>query len=163
MIGGSRSKLTLSTLWRERQLSDDDFGLDDFALEPELLEPEPLEPEPLEPEPLEPEPLEPEVFAPELSDFVADDELSLEEEPLSELELLESLVVDDAAVVDAGFLPRLSVLKKPEPLKVTPTGVKTFLTGNISPESGWAISVRLSSWKPCWTSMVSPVSTNLYT
>jgi hypothetical protein len=69
--------------------------------------------------------------------------------------------LDDGAGDVADFLPRLSVLKKPDPLNVTPTGVKTFLTGSISPESGWAISVRLSSWKPCWTSIVSPVSTNL--
>jgi hypothetical protein len=69
--------------------------------------------------------------------------------------------LDDGAGDVDDFLPRLSVLKKPDPLNVTPTGVKTFLTGNISPESGWAISVRLSSWKPCWTSIVSPVSTNL--
>jgi hypothetical protein len=53
--------------------------------------------------------------------------------------------VDDASlgVVLEVFLPRLSVLKKPEPLNVTPTGVKTFLTGRSSPESGWAISVRV--------------------
>ncbi len=50
---------------------------------------------------------------------------------------------------DDGFLPRLSVLKKPDPLKVTPTGVKTFLTAMTSPVSGWANSVRVSSWKPC--------------
>lgn len=71
---------------------------------------------------------------------------------------------DDSPLPDDDvddFLPRLSVLKKPEPLNVTPTGVKTFLTGNTSPESGWAISVRVSSWNPWWTSMVSPVSTNL--
>ena len=117
----------------------------------------------------------------ELSDFVADDE-PLDDEPTSELDdeeffvsfdafespeslLPESLLPDSLPPVDgvADFLPRLSVLKNPEPLKVTPTGVKTFLTGITSPESGWAISVRLSSWKPCWTSMVSPVSTNLYT
>ncbi len=155
MIGGSRSDPTLSTLRRERQPSDDDFGLDA---------------EPLEPEPPESEPLEPELFELELSGFVADDEVSLDDEPPSEpdelpsepdeLELCESPVVD-VAVVDADFLPRLSVLKKPDPLKVTPTGVKTFLTGRTSPDSGWATSVRLSSWKPCWTSMVSPVSTNL--
>lgn len=116
--------------------------------------------DPVDAEPLEPAPLEPALF--ELSDFVAD--VSLDDEPLSEPELVvfESPVVD-AGAVDACFLPRLSVLKKPDPLKVTPTGVKTFLTGSSSPESGWAISVRLSSWKPCWTSMVSPVSTNLYT
>ncbi len=108
------------------------------------------------------EPLDDEL---ELSDFVEDDELLSEDddELLSdddEPESFDSFVVVDA-VVDDDFLPRLSVLKNPEPLKVTPTGVKTFFTGRISPLAGWAISVRLSSWKPCWTSMVSPVSTNL--
>ena len=123
-----------------------------------------------------PEPEPPELPELELSDFVADDDPPVDEPPseLDEVELVESfddfespesLLLDslppDVGVVD--FLPRLSVLKNPEPLKVTPTGVKTFLTGMTSPESGWAISERLSSWKPCWTSMVSPVSTNLYT
>jgi hypothetical protein len=88
-------------------------------------------------------------------DFESDDEES-DFEVLSD-ELPESLDAGD----DADFLPRLSVLKKPDPLNVTPTGVKTFLTGIISPESGWATSVRFSSWNPCWTSIVSPVSTNL--
>ena len=92
------------------------------------------------------------------SDFVSF--LSLVEPPPS-LDVLDVSLVD-AGVVD-DFLPRLSVLKKPDPLNVTPTGVNTFLTGRTSPVSGWAISVRVSSWKPCWTSMVSPVSTNLYT
>ncbi len=101
-----------------------------------------------------------------VSDFLVDvdsaflDVVSLEPELLLSLEVLDESLDDDAVVV-ADFLPRLSVLKKPEPLNVTPTGVKTFLTGRTSPVSGWAISVRLSSWKPCWTSMVSPVSTNL--
>jgi hypothetical protein len=91
---------------------------------------------------------------PELSDFVDDEPVSDdEEEPAS--------FVPAAAGVVADFLPRLSVLKNPDPLKVTPTGVKTFFTARTSPLSGWAISVRFSSWKPCWTSMVSPVSTNL--
>jgi hypothetical protein len=91
---------------------------------------------------------------PALSDFVDDEPLSDDEdEP-------ESFVLDVAVDV-ADVLPRLSVLKNPEPLNVTPTGVKTFFTGRTSPLSGWAISVRFSSWKPCWTSMVSPVSTNL--
>ena len=118
-------------------------------------------------EPLDDEPLEDEL---ELSDFVDDEPLSfvddeplsfVDDEPLSDDDEPESFdsLVDEADVED--FLPRLSVLKNPEPLKVTPTGVKTFFTGRISPLSGWAISVRLSSWKPCWTSMVSPVSTNL--
>jgi hypothetical protein len=144
MIGGSRSTSTLSTSHGDRQLSDDDVEPDDEP-DPDELEPDELE-------------------EPELSDFVVDDELSLDDDPPSELDepvLLVSLeVVDDAGVL-ADFLPRLSVLKKPEPLKVTPTGVKTFFTGSTSPLSGWAISVRFSSWKPCWTSMVSPVSTNL--
>jgi hypothetical protein len=97
----------------------------------------------------------------ELSDFVDDDELlSDDDELLSDDDEAESFVLDVAVVV-ADFLPRLSVLKNPEPLNVTPTGVKTFFTGRTSPLSGWAISVRFSSWKPCWTSMVSPVSTNL--
>lgn len=130
---------TLSTLQRDRQLFDE-------VPEAEL---EPLEDDP------------------ELSDFVDDELLSDDEElPSDDDELLsdddepESFVLD-AAVDVADFLPRLSVLKNPDPLNVTPTGVKTFFTGRTSPLSGWAISVRFSSWKPCWTSMVSPVSTNL--
>jgi hypothetical protein len=95
-------------------------------------------------------------FDSDVDDFDSD---VVDESPLDEL--LDSLDVDAGELAD--FLPRLSVLKKPEPLKVTPTGVKTFLTGRTSPVSGWAISVRFSSWKPCWTSIVSPVSTNLYT
>jgi hypothetical protein len=59
------------------------------------------------------------------------------------------------------FEPRLSVLKKPLPLNVTPTGWNTFLTGMTSPEDGWAASVSVSSANDCWTSIVSPVSTNL--
>ncbi len=145
MIGGSRSASTLSTSTDDRQSFDDE-------VEPA---PEPADEE------LEPD-------EPELSDFAVDDEpsLSLDDEPPSELDVeppLLSAVVEDVDGVVADDLPRLSVLKKPEPLNVTPTGVKTFLTGRTSPVSGWAISVRFSSWKPCWTSMVSPVSTNLYT
>jgi hypothetical protein len=134
---------TLSTLQRDRQLLD------------ELPE---AEPEPLE-ELLEGL-LDDDA---ELSDFVDDDELLSDgEELLSDEDEPESFVLDVAVDV-ADFLPRLSVLKNPDPLNVTPTGVKTFFTGRTSPLSGWAISVRFSSWKPCWTSMVSPVSTNLYT
>ena len=105
--------------------------------------------------------LEPPDEDPELSDF-ADDELSDDEddELLSDDDDAASFVLDAAGDV-ADFLPRLSVLKNPDPLNVTPTGVKTFFTGRTSPLSGCAISVRFSSWKPCWTSMVSPVSTNL--
>jgi len=46
-------------------------------------------------------------------------------------------------------------------LKVTPTGVNTFLTAITTPLPGWVASVRASSVKAWWTSMVSPVSTNL--
>jgi hypothetical protein len=46
-------------------------------------------------------------------------------------------------------------------LNVTPTGVKTFFTAMRAPVPGWTASVRASSVKACWTSMVSPVSTNL--
>jgi hypothetical protein len=99
----------------------------------------------------------------ELSDFADDDdELVSDDDELAsdDEDEPESLVLEAAGDV-ADFLPRLSVLKNPDPLNVTPTGVKTFFTGRTSPLSGWAISVRFSSWKPCWTSMVSPVSTNL--
>ena len=139
MIGGSRSAPTLSRSERVRQLVDDD-------VEPE---PEPDEVEPDEPAP---------------SDFVVDEELVLADDPASEPDeelLVESPDVDEVDGVVADDLPRLSVLKNPEPLNVIPTGVNTFLTGRTSPLSGWASSVRFSSWNPCWTSMVSPVSTNL--
>jgi len=95
---------------------------------------------------------------------VVDEESALDDDPLSELDeepALDSLEVEEVDGVVADDLPRLSVLKNPEPLNVMPTGVKTFLTGRTSPLSGWASSVRFSSWNPCWTSMVSPVSTNL--
>ena len=123
---------TLSTLQRDRQLFD-------VLPEEELELPE---------------------EGAELSDFVVEDELLSDDEPLVEDDEPESFVLDEAGDV-AEDLPRLSVLKNPDPLNVTPTGVKTFFTGRTSPLSGWAISVRFSSWKPCWTSMVSPVSTNL--
>jgi hypothetical protein len=48
-------------------------------------------------------------------------------------------------------------------LNVTPTGVNTFLTAILRPETGWTAWVNASSSKDCWTSMVSPVLTNLYT
>ena len=101
--------------------------------------------------------------------FVAVDELELELESDESLEpfdsdelLLEESLVEPAGVV-VEVLPRLSFLKKPLPLNVTPTGWKTFLTAITSPVSGCAYSVNESSWKGCWTSMVSPVSVNLYT
>lgn len=93
------------------------------------------------------------------SDDFDDDE---SEDPLDDsddFEPFDDSELDPGGVVD--FEPRLSVLKKPEPLKVTPTGWKTFLTGSRSPESGWVYSVSVSSVNACWTSMVSPDSTNL--
>ena len=113
------------------------------------------------PEPLDdPElPADPDDDEPDDDEDEPDDEES-EPELDSDDEEPESFVL--AVGLAAGvFLPRLSVLKNPDPLNVTPTGVKTFFTGRTLPLAGWAISVRFSSWKPCWTSMVSPVSTNL--
>jgi hypothetical protein len=46
-------------------------------------------------------------------------------------------------------------------LKVTPTGVNTFLTFIFSPVEGCSACVNASSVNACWTSMVSPVSMNL--
>ena len=111
-----------------------------------------------------------EALEPELDDELSlledDPPLSFDADPpdvdpsvVDELLVAESLDGLDSAFDD--FLSRLSVLKKPDPLKVTPTGVKTFLTGRTSPDSGCATSVRVASVNACWTSIVSPVSTNL--
>jgi len=48
-------------------------------------------------------------------------------------------------------------------LNVTPTGRNTFFTGIVLPDAGCSTSVSVSSENACWTSMVSPVSMNLYT
>jgi hypothetical protein len=89
--------------------------------------------------------------------------LDSDEPPLdSDEPLLEESLVEPAGVV-VEVLPRLSFLKNPLPLNVTPTGWKTFLTAITSPVPGCAYSVNESSWKDCWTSTVSPVSVNLYT
>jgi hypothetical protein len=105
---------TLSTLQRDRQLLDE---LAEAVPEPlvELLEEDA-----------------------ELSDFVDDDELASDDddEPASGDDDEPDSFVPDAAVDVADFFPRLSVLKNPEPLNVTPTGVKTFFTGRTSPLSG---------------------------
>jgi hypothetical protein len=90
------------------------------------------------------------------SDALLDVDDSLED-VLSELPDDES----DAGPVDDPADPRLSVLKKPLPLNVTPTGWKTFLTAIFLPVSGCLILVSVSSVNACWISMVSPVSTNL--
>jgi hypothetical protein len=90
----------------------------------------------------------------ELGSFDVDDPLS---DPLSDP--LEESGEEPGGVV--AWEPRLSVLKNPEPLKVTPTGWNTFLTGSRSPVSGWVYWVSESSANACWTSMVSPDSTNL--
>lgn len=110
---------------------------------------------------------DPESLVEEAFFSVVDDPLSelLDDDPLSELldddPLSEPLEESDEPGGVVAFEPRLSVLKKPDPLKVTPTGWKTFFTESTSPDSGWVYSVRVSSVNACWTSMVSPVSTNL--
>ncbi|MFK7918642.1 MAG: hypothetical protein AB8G14_11225 [Ilumatobacter sp.] len=124
---------------------------------------EELEEEPDE----EPEELLLEAALDDESDDVDEDSFAGFESPLelvleddgSELEFDEESVVDPGGVL--ALEPRLSVLKKPDPLNVTPTGWNTFFTASTSPESGWAYSVSESSENACWTSMVSPVSTNL--
>jgi hypothetical protein len=52
---------------------------------------------------------------------------------------------EEPAGVVVEVLPRLSFLKKPLPLNVTPTGWNTFLTASVSPDSGWGYSVSVSS------------------
>ncbi len=127
------------------------FGVDDSLflelLDEELFESDELfdSDELLDEEPESEEPFDEEPFDEESPDELSPDELSF---------------VEPAGVV-VEVLPRLSFLKKPLPLKVTPTGWNTFFTDKTSPESGCWNSVSVSSWKDCWTSMVSPVSTNL--
>ncbi len=108
----------------------------------------------------------------ELSDVFGESDVPLdepvdEEPPELDVDVLSGFTSPGfaSAELDSAldFLPRLSVLKNPLPLKVTPTGVNTFLTAMTSPVSGWAASVRVGSVNACWISIVSPVSTNLYT
>ncbi len=99
----------------------------------------------------------------ELDESDADDvdlESPLDDDSDFELEESDDVSVEPGAV-ELDVLPRLSFLKKPLPLNVTPTGWNTFLTARTSPESGCAYSVSESSVNDCWTSIVSPVSTNL--
>ena len=148
---------TASSFWARavqgcQSLELDDFDVDDDAEDDELDDSdEDFEVLESEPDELESEPDE--LLSPddELSDDVLDDPPSPDfSESLDDLPL--SLAVDFC---------RLSVLKNPEPLKLTPTGWKTFLTAITSPDSGCANSNSVSSVNDCWTSTVSPVSTNL--
>lgn len=84
-----------------------------------------------------------------LAGLLDESELELldESELELELELLDESDVEPGGVV--AFEPRLSVLKKPDPLKVTPTGWNTFFTASTSPESGWVYSVSESSVNAC--------------
>ena len=118
---------------------------DELPPEPEP-EPEPELESELEPEPEPDEDVLSEGFVESL-DF--DDAESEPDEPLV------------ASLEDPFEEPRLSVLKKPLPRNVTPTGWKTFFTGSRRPDSGCSYSVRLSSAKDCRTSTVSPESMNL--
>ncbi|MFN3255617.1 MAG: hypothetical protein ACE37B_07970 [Ilumatobacter sp.] len=94
---------------------------------------------------------------------VLDDESLEPLEPDDPLDPVEPDEPDDSDDPDAELLlfPRWSVLKKPLPLNVTPTGWKTFLTDINSPVAGCAYSVSVSSVNDCWTSIVSSVSMNL--
>jgi len=118
-------------------LSDDDDEPDELDEEPPSLDEPDEEPPSLD---------EPDEEPPSLDELVDDDP---DEEPEESDDPLD-------------FEPdRLSFLKNPLPLKVTPTGWNTFLTARASPDSGCSYSVSVSSVKACCTSMVSPVSMNL--
>ncbi|MBV1892874.1 MAG: hypothetical protein KUG57_02440 [Ilumatobacteraceae bacterium] len=85
---------------------------------------------------------------PELSELV--DPESLDEELSDDLSEEGALPFEfDSPDAPPDDLPRLSVLKKPDPLNVTPTGWNTFLTAISSPDSGWATSASVSSVKDC--------------
>jgi hypothetical protein len=89
--------------------------------------------------------------------LVDEDDESLDDE----LELLESLALLDEPSDDLLVLDELDEPPEPRPpLKVTPTGRKTFLTGCTLPSVGWTASVSASSENACCTSMVSPECRN---
>ena len=120
--------------------------LEDFPV-PEEDEPEEDEPEEDESEEDE-EPEEPESDeeVEELDEPESDPDelLSPDDEPLDLAVSLDELL--SAVLVD---LARLSVLKKPDPLKLTPTGWNTFFTGITTPDSGCANSDSVSSLNDC--------------
>lgn len=115
----------------------DDFEADDFEVDVEVV----VEAE-----------LESDGELDELSDVVFDEEDAPDSDS-DELLSLEDEVSD--CFFSEELLPfsedfeRLSVLKNPEPLKLTPTGWKTFLTGITSPEAGCANSDSVSSLNDC--------------
>lgn len=77
-------------------------------------------------------------------DELSDDELSEEDlDDESSPDLPESPA--DLPLPVAFDFCRLSVLKNPEPLKLTPTGWKTFFTAITSPDSGCVNSDSVSS------------------
>lgn len=139
-----------------------------MVLEPELFGVEELDDEALEDDdPLEDDPDE---DADDFDELAGDDDEAVDDESVGD-EVDESVdaaespepsppPLDDEPEPSAVD-PRLSVLKKPLPLNVTPTGWKTFFTAIVSPEAGCTYSVSVSSVNDCSISTVSPVSTNL--
>jgi len=94
----------------------------------------------------------------ELEEPESDEEVEEFDEPESDPD--ELLSPDDESLVLAASLDellpavlvdlaRLSVLKKPDPLKLTPTGWNTFFTGITTPDSGCANSDSVSSLNDC--------------
>jgi hypothetical protein len=77
-------------------------------------------------------------------DELSDDELS---DDVPSPDLAGSL--DDLPLAVAFDFCRLSVLKNPEPLKLTPTGWNTFFTAITSPDSGCVSSASVSSLNDC--------------
>ncbi len=103
-----------------------------------------------------------ELDAAELPLFEPDDPEEPASDEFDELESVEPESDDDPDDPEAvDDEPRLSVLKNPLPLNVTPTGWNTFFTAMRDPDSGCSYSVSVSSVNACCTSIVSPVSTNL--
>lgn len=119
----------------------DDFEVDDFEVDVEAV----VEAE-----------LESDGELDELSDVVFDEEDEPDsdtgsdpDELLSPDEEVSDLFDSEELLPFSEDFERLSVLKKPEPLKLTPTGWKTFLTGITSPEAGCANSDSVSSLNDC--------------
>ena len=103
-------------------------------------DPDPDDPDPDDPDPDDPDPVEPGDPEPDDPDEEEDPD---DEEPSDDVdEAAPALAADVSAdpAEEAAFLPesRLSFLEKPEPLKTTPTALKTLRSA--PPQAGQVVS-----------------------
>jgi hypothetical protein len=145
---------TASSFWARAVQDCQSLELDDFDVEDDADDDE-LDDSDEDFEELESEPDEFLSLDDDVSDEVLDDPFSpdLAESPdlPASPDLAESSDLPESPddLPAAADFCRLSVLKNPEPLKLTPTGWNTFFTAITSPDSGCANSDSVSSVNDC--------------